>query len=126
MDNQILRGIAFLFVLPLLSAVSLAPLPALAEPARPEFGRIEKFTAADEVCYVTLRTDRGELLEEIAHASLCAKSRSLTGRRLKFSWGPGFLGGANCAGRANCPERAPVTLMKSALPVEARRSEGTR
>lgn len=108
-------------------ACLLVPQAQASEAARPTLGRLEEFNLADGVCYVTLRTEDGRRLEETAAAPLCAKAKTLGGKRVQLKWGPGHIEGPECAGRKDCKTRIQVTLIISATPAgEARATTASR
>lgn len=94
------------------------------EAGRPLFGRLEEFTRADGVCYVTLRTDDRRKVEETAAAPLCAKAKALGGKRVQLKWGTGYVDHPECAGRKDCMSRKSVPLIIAATPAGDMRAAG--
>lgn len=105
----------------------LVPQVQASESSRPVFGRLEEFTLADGVCYVTLRTDDRRKLEEAAAAPLCNKAKALGGKRVQLKWGTGHIESPECAGRKDCKTRTQIPLIISATPAgETRATTASR
>ncbi|MGQ3299029.1 hypothetical protein [Reyranella sp.] len=74
------------------------------------------FRNGDTACYVTLKDDRGATFDELADFDLCAREKSLKGKRLALTYKTARVMAASCQGNPDCKKSETVVLIASAKP----------
>lgn len=80
------------------------------------FGTPTAFRNGDTACYVTLKDDRGATFDELADFDLCAREKSLKGKRLALTYKTARVMAASCQGNPDCKKSETVVLIASAKP----------
>lgn len=80
------------------------------------FGTPTAFQNGDTACFVTLKDDRGVTFDEPADFDLCAREKSLKGKRLALTYKTARVLAASCQGNPDCKKSDTIVLIASAKP----------
>lgn len=86
-----------------------APAPP---PGKVAGGTIRGLQSGDVACYVTLGTDKGEQVSEMAGFEICEK-QDLVGKKVSLTWEEANVMAAECQGDVDCGKSEKVWLIAS-------------
>lgn len=89
-----------------------APATPPPPPGKVAAGTIKSLQAGDVACYVTLETDKGEQVNEMAGFEVCEKP-DLIGKKVSLTWEEANVLAAECQGNVDCGKSDKVWLIAS-------------